>query len=67
MILIKVINNSNILTMGGWIVSVHRAKKICDLWLEAAFAKGIKELEDFSDLLKDAFSEIQKIEEETMK
>jgi ribose 5-phosphate isomerase B len=63
----KIINNSNILTMGGWIVSAHRAKKICDLWLEASFAKGIKELEEISDLLKDAFSEIEKIEDMTMK
>ena len=63
----KVINNSNILTMGGWIVSAHRAKKICDLWLEASFAKGIKELDDVSDLLKNAFSEIKKIEDTTMK
>jgi ribose 5-phosphate isomerase B len=62
-----VINNSNILTMGGWIVSSHRAKKICDLWLDAAFAKGVKELEEVSDFLKSAFSEIKKIEEVTMK
>ena len=53
--------------MGGWIVSAHRAKKICDLWLEASFAKGVKELEEVSDFLKSAFSEIEKIEDMTMK
>ena len=63
----KIINNSNILTMGGWIVSEHRAKKICDLWLAASFAKGIKELDEVSDFLKSAYSEIGKIEEVTMK
>ena len=63
----KIINNSNILTMGGWIVSAYRAKKICDLWLEASFAKGPKELEEISDLLKSAFSELEKIENVTMK
>jgi hypothetical protein len=53
--------------MGGWIVSSFRAKKICDLWLEASFTKGPKELEEISDLLKSAFAEIEKIEIVTMK
>ena len=60
----KIINNSNIITMGGWVVSHYRAKKICDLWLDAAFARGDRDLEEFSDFLKDAFREIQVIEKE---
>jgi ribose 5-phosphate isomerase B len=63
----KIINNSNIITMGGWVVSHYRAKKICDLWLDAAFARGDAHLEEFSDFLKDAFKEIQDIEKETFK
>jgi ribose 5-phosphate isomerase B len=63
----KIINNSNIITMGGWVVSPYRAKKICDLWLGAAFARGDSDLEEFSDFLKDAFREIQVIEKENFK
>jgi ribose 5-phosphate isomerase B len=63
----KIINNSNIISMGGWVVSPFRAKKIADLWLEASFAKGKKELEEVADFLKSAVSEIEKIEENTMK
>ena len=59
----KIINNSNIITMGGWVVSPYRAKKICDVWLDAAFARGDKDLEKFSDFLKEAFKEIQVIED----
>jgi ribose 5-phosphate isomerase B len=63
----KIINNANVITMGGWVVSPYRAKKICDLWLDAAFARGDRDLEEFSDFLKEAFGEIQKIEKETFK
>jgi ribose 5-phosphate isomerase B len=58
----KIINNSNIISMGGWVVSPYRAKKICDLWLDAAFTRGDRDLEEFSDFLKVAFKEIQDIE-----
>jgi ribose 5-phosphate isomerase B len=63
----KIINNSNIISMGGWVVSAFRAKKIADLWLEASFVKGKKELEEVADFLKGAVREIEKIEEITMK
>jgi ribose 5-phosphate isomerase B len=63
----KIINNSNIITMGGWVVTPYRAQKICDLWLDAAFARGDEDLEEFSDFLQDALKEIKKIEERTFK
>ena len=63
----KIINNSNIISMGGWVVSQYRAKKIVDMWLDAAFATGDKDLEEFSDGLKNALKEIQLIEEENFK
>jgi ribose 5-phosphate isomerase B len=63
----KIINNSNIISMGGWVVSHYRAKKICDMWIDAAFARGDKDLEEFSDFLKEAFKEIQAIENENFK
>ena len=57
----KVINNSNILTLGGLIFSEYKAKLTVDQWLEA------KHAEDFWDsslisFLKDSISEIDKIE-----
>ncbi|MFW6181497.1 MAG: RpiB/LacA/LacB family sugar-phosphate isomerase [Spirochaetota bacterium] len=63
----KIINNANVITMGGWVVAPYRAKKICDLWLEAAFARGDRDLDEFSDFLKDAFKEIQEIESQNFK
>ena len=58
----KIINNANIITMGGFVVTPHRAKEICDSWLEASFASGTS-----SDFLKSAFKEIQGIENENFK
>jgi ribose 5-phosphate isomerase B len=63
----KIINDANVLTMGGWVVSPYRAKKISDLWLNAAFARGEKDLEEFSDFLRSALVDIKKIEDETVK
>lgn len=61
----KLINNANVLTMGGWIVSPYVAKRICDNWLKAPFAGG--EMEKAGDFLKGAFAEIQAIENENFK
>src|SRR3990172_10168983 len=52
----RTINNTNVLTMGGWVVSTYRAKKIVDLWLDSAFTEGYSEIEDF---LKDALVKIE--------
>jgi ribose 5-phosphate isomerase B len=60
----KVINNCNVLTMGGWVVTPYRAKKIISLWLESHFTAGY---DDIADFLTAACQEIKKIEEETMK
>jgi ribose 5-phosphate isomerase B len=59
----KVINNSNVLTMGGWVVSGYRAKKIVDLWLGSSFTEGYDEIEGF---LKDAIVKIETIEDKNM-
>ena len=60
----RVINNSNVLTMGGFVISVYRAKRIVDSWLESKFTEGYEHIGDF---LSDALGEIRKIEESTMK
>jgi ribose 5-phosphate isomerase B len=60
----RVLNNCNVLTMGGWVITPHRAKKIADDWINASFTQGWDNIAGF---LKDAFKEIQKIESQTMK
>jgi len=60
----RIINNTNVLTMGGWVISAYRAKKIVDQWLSASFTEGY---EDIADFLKSAVEEIKKIENKTMK
>ncbi|MBI2343976.1 MAG: RpiB/LacA/LacB family sugar-phosphate isomerase [Deltaproteobacteria bacterium] len=60
----KVINNSNILSLGGMIVAPYRAKRIVDQWLAASFTEGYPE---FAPFLTRALAEIKKIEAETMK
>ncbi len=57
----KVINNCNVLTMGGWVVSSYRAKKIVDSWLSSGFTEGY---EDIAEFLRNAEEEVKKIEEE---
>ena len=58
----KVINNANILTMGGMIVSHNIAKLAVDSWLEASHTEGMEP--DIADFLKKALVEIENIEEE---
>lgn len=60
----KVINNCNVLTMGGWVVSAYRANRILDQWLDTPFTKGYEEISGF---LEDALSKIARIEDEAAK
>lgn len=60
----KVINSSNILTMGGWVVTGYRAKRMVDVWLKSAFTEGYEPIAGF---LTKACGEIAQIENETMK
>jgi ribose 5-phosphate isomerase B len=63
--LCKAINNPNIITMGGMIISPYRAKIAVDNWLETSHTEGFdKELADF---LKNSLKEISKIEEKQFK
>ena len=60
----NVINNANVLTMGGWVVTPYRAARIVDQWLSASFTEGYDEIADF---LQSALDEVKKIENQTMK
>ena len=60
----RAINDSNVLTMGGFVISEYRAKRIADLWLDSKFTEGYEHIGDF---LTSALDEIKAIEEQTMK
>jgi ribose 5-phosphate isomerase B len=60
----KVINNSNVLTMGGRIISPFKAILAVDLWLDAVLTVG---MDDAADFLKSALVEIGKIEDKNFK
>ena len=60
----RVINNTNVLAMGGWVFSEYVAKRTIDLWLNSQFTEGYAEIADF---LKKAAKEVEKIDHENMK
>jgi ribose 5-phosphate isomerase B len=62
----KVINNSNVITLGGKIFSDHKAKITVDLWLEAEHTKGFWN-PAAADFLKESLIEIKKIEDKNFK
>ncbi|MBN2655779.1 MAG: RpiB/LacA/LacB family sugar-phosphate isomerase [Spirochaetales bacterium] len=57
----KIINNANIITMGGWITAPFLGTQIVDAWLSMAFTQKMEFKKDF---LTNAFKEVQKLEEE---
>jgi ribose 5-phosphate isomerase RpiB len=62
----KVINNSNVLTLGGNIVSEFKAKLAVDSWLEVKHTEGFWDPE-LASFLKDSLKEIEKIEHKNFK
>ncbi|MGQ9855252.1 MAG: RpiB/LacA/LacB family sugar-phosphate isomerase [Fervidobacterium sp.] len=61
----KIVNNANVLTMGGWVIAPEQACDIVDKWLESSFTEGFPEWRQ--EFLKNAYKEVQKIEEENFK
>lgn len=57
----KIINNANVITMGGWITAPFLGLQIVDGWLSMAFTQKMEFKKDF---LTNAFNQVQKIEEE---
>jgi len=60
----RIINNANVLTMGGWITAPFLGCQIVDAWLSVAFTQKMEFKKDF---LTNAFNNVQKIEEENFK
>jgi ribose 5-phosphate isomerase B len=58
----KIINNANVITMGGWITAPFLGTQIVDAWLSMAFTQKMEFKREF---LTNAFQQVQKLEEET--
>lgn len=57
----KIINNANVITMGGWITAPFMGTQIVDGWLSVAFTQKMEFKKDF---LTSAFNAVQKLENE---
>lgn len=60
----SVINQANVLTMGGWVVAPQQAIDMTMRWLNSGFTQGFEARADF---LCNAFNEVQKVEEDNFK
>ena len=60
-----VVNQANILTMGGWAIAPQQAIDMVDRWLKAGFTEGFPE--DRQQFLRNAFDEVRKIENDHFK
>jgi len=60
----KVINNANVLTMGGWKLAPQEAIDMLDRWLNTDFLEGFEFKKDF---LTNAYKQVQEIENKNFK
>ncbi|MFW5642850.1 MAG: RpiB/LacA/LacB family sugar-phosphate isomerase [Alkalispirochaeta sp.] len=60
----KIINNANVLTMGGWITAPKLGVDIVESWLALAFTET---MEDRAEWLSSAFERVQEQEEANFK
>jgi len=60
----KIINNANVITMGGWITAPFLGCQIVDAWLSMQFTQKMEFKKEF---LTNAFNSVKKIEEEQFK
>ena len=56
----KIINNANVITLGGWITAPFAGCEIVDAWLAVSFTQKMEFKKDF---LTNAFNEVKKLEE----
>ena len=60
----NIINNANVITMGGWITAPFLGTQIVDAWLSMAFTQKMEFKKDF---LTNAFEQVQEIEKENFR
>ena len=56
----KIINNANVITMGGWVTAPFLAVQIVEAWLSMEFTQKMEFKKDF---LTNAFENVRKIED----
>jgi len=60
----RIINNANVITLGGWITAPFHAKEIVSGWLEMSFTQKMEFKRDF---LENAFKKVTDIENENFR
>lgn len=60
----KIINNANVITLGGWVTAPFVACEIVDAWLAMAFTQKMEFKREF---LTNAFNQVKNIEEQTFR
>ena len=60
----KIVNNANVITLGGWITAPFLGVQIVDAWLAMQFTQKMEFKKDF---LTNAFNKVQELEKETFK
>ena len=61
----QIINQANVLTMGGWVIASQQATDMLDRWLLAGFTEGFAP--ERSKFLYGAYEEVKKIEEKNFR
>jgi len=56
----KIVNNANVITMGGWITAPFLGVQIVEAWLSMSFTQKMEFKKDF---LSNAFDNVKKIED----
>ncbi len=56
----KIINNANVITLGGWVTAPFLAAEIVDAWLAMSF---VQKMEFKREFLTNAFRQVQALEE----
>ncbi|QQO09510.1 RpiB/LacA/LacB family sugar-phosphate isomerase [Breznakiella homolactica] len=60
----KIVNNANVITLGGWITAPFVGCEIVDAWLSMEFTQKMEFKHDF---LANAFEQVKALEEENFK
>jgi ribose 5-phosphate isomerase B len=60
----KIVNNANVITLGGWITAPFLGTQIVDAWLAMSFTQKMEFKKDF---LTNAFNKVKEIEQEMFK
>ena len=60
----KIVNNANVITLGGWITAPFAGCEIVDAWLSMEFTQKMEFKRDF---LSNAFEKVRELEKENFK